>query len=103
MYDKIVKESLLVRKINISVGNLIDENTSFDNKVYQQFDLFSDSIKEDSAKKQEKVFLENEKKIQKTILNIKKKYGKNAILKGMNLDPLATTRSRNKEIGGHHE
>ncbi len=103
LYDKIVKESLLVRKINISVGNLIDENASFNNKVYQQFDLFSDSIKEDSAKKQEKVFLENEKKIQKTILDIKKKYGKNAILKGMNLDPLATTRSRNKEIGGHHE
>ena len=47
--------------------------------------------------------LDREKKVQRTVIDIKKKYGKNAILKGMNLQEGATGRDRNRQIGGHHE
>ena len=67
--------------------------------VYEQMNLFMDYnevLEEKNAKE-----LEREKRMQKAVLSIKKKYGKNAILKGMNLQEGATTMERNNQIGGH--
>lgn len=83
IYDLIVDKSQYVRKIGISFSSLKD-------KVYQDINLFT-------YEKEEK-----ENKIQKTILNIKSKYGKNSIVRGMNLQKKATTIQRNKQVGGHN-
>lgn len=83
LYDKIVSPHLLVRRVTICANNLVDED-------YEQFDLFTDPVQR--AK---------ERKMQEAMINIKKKFGKNAILKGTNLEEGATTRDRNNQIGGH--
>jgi len=85
LFNKNVDRGKLIRRINISLNNVIDE-------IYQTYSLFDDEIQ---AMK--------EKKLQETILSIKKKYGKSSIIKGMNLEDKATTLSRNKLIGGHNE
>lgn len=97
LYDRIINKTLLVRKINISVNNLLNEKEVENNKENEQIDLFTD------YKKIEKQYNDEikERKLQKSILNIKKKYGKNAILKGMNLEEGATTIERNTQVGGH--
>ncbi len=100
LYDKIVDPSLLIRRINISVGAL-EEETKEKESFIEQFSLFT-NIEEENKKIEKELALEKEeKKVQKAILDIKNKYGKNAILKGMNLEEGATTISRNKQVGGH--
>ena len=64
-------------------------------------DLFTDYAAKRVSEAQETADLEREKKVQRTVLDIKKKFGKNAILKGMNLEEGATAKSRNEQIGGH--
>lgn len=103
LFDKIGNKDLLVRRINISVNNVIPREKISEVKIIKQFDLFSDS---DDLEKEQQNNIKNEideNKIQNAVLNIKKKYGKNAILKGMNLLEGATARDRNTQIGGHHE
>jgi DNA polymerase V len=101
LFNKIINKKLLVRRINISANNLIDESKVIDKPRYEQFDLFTDysslNFDVDEIKKQE----EDEKKVQRAMLEIKRKYGKNAIFKGMNLEEGATARDRNKQVGGH--
>ena len=101
LYDKIINPILLTRRINIAVCNLVKEDKTDVITTYKQFDIFTNTEEED---KQIEKDLENEKierNIQRTILDIKNKYGKNAILKGMNLEEGATTIERNKQVGGH--
>ena len=100
LYDKIVNPFLLIRRINISVCNLINEKKKEKN-IYYQFNIFSDFDNLDMKKKKELSDEVVENKVQKAIIAIKNKYGKNAILKGMNLMEGARTIERNKEIGGH--
>lgn len=83
LYEQIVDRFVPVHRISLTFNNVVDE-------MYQQYDLFTDPAE-----------LEREHKIQKAMLDIKGKYGKNAILKGMNLQEAATTRERNQQIGGH--
>lgn len=83
LYDRIVDRFSPIKRINISFNNLVDE-------MYQQYDLFNDPAD-----------LEKENKLQKAMIDIKKKFGKNAILKGMNLSENATAMERNRQIGGH--
>ena len=71
------------------------------NKEYEQMNLFTDYNEIKKKEELEKKKLNKEKRVQKTILSIKSKYGKNAILKGMNLSAGATTKERNEQIGGH--
>ena len=71
------------------------------NDGYEQLDLFTDYAALQAEKEQEQRELEREKKMQKAMLTIKKKFGKNAILKGMNLEEGATAKDRNAQIGGH--
>jgi nucleotidyltransferase/DNA polymerase involved in DNA repair len=83
LYEKIVDKHTSIRRVYLSFHHVIDER-------YQQYDLFSDPTE-----------LEREHRIQKAVLDIKDKYGNNAILKGMDLQEKATTRERNSQIGGH--
>ena len=101
LYNKIVNKKLLIRKINISANNLTNENHAKEEKRVEQFSLFTDYKKLDEQNQKEKEREKEENKIQHTILDIKKKYGKNAILKGMNYLEDATTKERNNQIGGH--
>lgn len=103
LFDKISNPLLLIRKINLSVNKLTDENYIKSKPKYEQFDLFSDIEEQNITKEIEIKKEEEDIKIQKAIINIKNKYGKNAILKGMNLEEGATGIDRNKQIGGHHE
>ena len=99
LYDRIINPDLLTRRINLAVCNLVNENNT--KKVYKQFDIFSNT-KEEIIKQEKEI--EDEKKernVQRAILDIKNKYGKNAILKGMNLEEGATTIERNEQVGGH--
>jgi DNA polymerase V len=99
LFDRIVNKNLLCRRINISVNNLISEEKAKEYKQVEQLDLFTDYT--EIRKKEEK---ENkEHNLQKSILSIKQKYGKNAILKGMNFEDGATAIDRNSQVGGHKE
>ncbi|MBQ8193578.1 MAG: DNA methylase [Bacilli bacterium] len=101
LYDQIVNKKLLIRRINISANNLIKENKIKDKKIIKQIDLFTNYDEFEKEREKELIELETENKIQNTIIDIKNKYGKNAILKGMNLIEGATTKERNEQIGGH--
>ena len=101
LFDDIVNPNLLVRRINISFNNLVNESVAKNEVVYKQFDLFSDTSEIDTNKIKEESFIESEKNLQETIISIKNKYGKNSILKAMNLEDGATTIMRNGEVGGH--
>lgn len=98
LYEQIINKQLLVRRINITVNNVVNENM-VKNSNYEQINLFVD-YKEVSKKREKE---EAEKEIQKAMINIKSKYGKNAIIKGMNLQKEGTTIERNGQIGGHKE
>lgn len=99
LYQKIMNKQLLVRRINITANNVVDELTVEKEKSYEQIDLFT-NYQEKVERRQEEL---TEKELQKAMIDIKKKYGKNAILKCMNLQEGATTIDRNKQIGGHKE
>ena len=102
LFDRIVDRDLLVRRINIATNHVVDAESYNKETHYEQMDLFS--YMDESAKDQQKESeSEREKKMQQAMLTIKKKYGKNAILKGMNLQEGAMTVERNKQIGGHKE
>ena len=101
LYNKIVNKHLLIRRINISANNITDEKDIEEVESFEQLNLFKDYGIGKEKKEEEKAALEREKKIQEAVLDIKKKYGKNAILKGTNLQEGATTKDRNRQIGGH--
>ena len=84
LFKKNVDKNHLIRRIGIGFGNVVDES-------YATYNLFTDIEKE-----------EKERKVQEAIIQIKKKFGKNSILKAMNMQEKATTRKRNKLIGGHN-
>lgn len=99
LYDRIVDKNLLVRRMNVVANHVIYESDVKEDS-YEEMNLFSDGKKE-KAKEQIKQELLQERKRQKAILTVQKKYGKNALLKGMNYQEGATTRQRNGQIGGH--
>ena len=97
LYERIMNKQLLVRRINITANNVVDEETAKKEKPFEQIDLFT-NYQEKVKKTQEE---KTEKELQKAMIDIKKRYGKNAILKGMNLQEGGTTIERNGQIGGH--
>ncbi|HHT97884.1 MAG TPA: DNA methylase [Clostridiales bacterium] len=101
LYTRIVNESLLIRRINITANHIVDEDLVEKNESYEQFNLFTDYESKQKIKEEEKADLLREKNMQLAILDIKKKYGKNAILRGTNFEEGATAMERNKQIGGH--
>lgn len=101
LYDRIVNPKLLVRRINLTAAKVRREQDCKEATSYEQMSLFTDYAAEEAKKQQKAEEREKEKKMQHAMLDIKKKFGKNAILKGMNLQEGATAKERNKQIGGH--
>ena len=102
LYDRIVDKSLLVRRMYVVANHVLPEaDAPKKNEGAVQLDLFTDYVAEAEKQKAENAALERERKIQAATLAIKKKYGKNAILKGMNFEEGATAKDRNAQIGGH--
>lgn len=102
LFERIVDKNLLIRRLNITANHVIEESAAAREKTEcEQLDLFTDYEALQAKREREQAELEREKKMQHTMLKIKKKFGKNAILKGMNLEEGATARSRNAQIGGH--
>ena len=100
LYDRIVNSHLMVRRISMAANHVLDEKKAADKTEFRQLDLFTD-FTGGNEKKQQDEKVEREKKMQEAVLSIKKKYGKNAILKGLNFQEGATTKARNEQIGGH--
>ena len=105
LYGEIVDRNLLVRRINITANHVVEEQEALqqasEGTGFEQLSLFDDYEAEEKRRAAEESELEKERRIQQAVLDIKKKYGKNAILKGMNLEEGATARERNSQIGGH--
>jgi len=101
LYDRIVDPKLKIRRIGLAANHVIYEEDARKKKKYEQIDLFTDVEAEDRRREKEARDEKREKNIQLAMLGIKQKYGKNAILKGANLQEGATARERNKQIGGH--
>lgn len=101
LYDRIVSPDLLVRRLNMAANHVVSEEQVSESGQMEQLDLFTDYVALEQQREKEELALEREKKVQQAVLSIKKKYGKNAILKGMNLQEGATARERNRQIGGH--
>lgn len=102
LFDRITDPRLTVRRFNLSANHVLREDQLPDRApAMDQLDLFSDYRTREKQEAEQEEERQRERKIQKTMLDIKKKYGKNAVLKGMNLEEGATAQSRNRSIGGH--
>ena len=101
LYERIVNPILLTRRINITACNVVDESFVEKKPQGEQLDLFTNYEVVEANKSKQVQEETEERKVQKILLEIKKKYGKNAILKGMNLQEGATAKDRNEEVGGH--
>lgn len=101
LFDRIIDRDLLARRLTISAGRVLPEGEAPQKKAYEQLDLFTNYAEAQEQQEREAADLEREKKVQKTVLDIKKRFGKNAILKGMNFQEGATAKDRNRTIGGH--
>lgn len=101
LYEQITDEELLVRRLSMAANHVIPEDEARGEVQYEQLDLFTDYAAVQREKQKAEEELAREKKLQQAMLDIKKKFGKNAILKGMNLEEGATARERNQQIGGH--
>ena len=101
LYDRIVNKDLLIRRINVVANDVVNEKVANEKPRYEQFNLFTDYDKQDEKIKNQNKDEIEERKLQNVLLGIKNKYGKNSILKGMNLEEGGTTVERNGQIGGH--
>lgn len=101
LFERIVNPNLLVRRMQMFACRVLPEKEMPVHNEYEQLSLFTMDQETREKKEQEKVLLEKERKMQKAILQMQKKFGKNAILKGMNLQEGATAKERNGKVGGH--
>lgn len=101
LFDRIVDKNLLAKRVNIAATHVISESDIPKTEEVKQLDFFTDYEADKAQKEEDNAELEREKNSQEAILKIKKKFGKNAILKGMNLEEGATTTDRNNQVGGH--
>ena len=97
LYQRIINNRLLVRRLNLTANHVLNELTAQSIQPCEQLNLFTNYSEEEKKKRLEQM----ERNLQRTMLEIKKKYGKNAIIKGMNLQDGGTTIERNGQIGGH--
>lgn len=101
LYDRIIDEKLLIRRVYLTANHVMPETEVKREPVAEQLDLFTDYAALEQKRQKEQQELEREKRLQHAMLDIKKKFGKNAVLKGMNLCEGATAKERNDQIGGH--
>ena len=97
LFDRIIDPALLVRRINLTAAHVIPEYQVVAEQTMVQMDLFTDT----SELLAQEAALKREKRRQKAVLTLQKRYGKNAVIKGMNLLEGATAMDRNQQIGGH--
>lgn len=100
LYDANVDPKLLVRRLTVVVGGLVDSRSIKPEKE-RQLDLFADHEAEERRKAEQQAVREREKRMQKAALTIQKRFGKNAILRGTDFEEGATLRDRNNQVGGH--
>lgn len=103
LYDRIVNRDLLIRRLTLSINRLVAEDDLGEDSSVEQLDLFTDYDAVRQRRRAERTRLERERRRQEAVLRIKKMFGKNAILKGLNYADGATQKDRNRQIGGHHE
>jgi len=101
LFERIIDQDLLSRRLTITAGRVLPEDEAPQKKAFEQLDLFTNYAAVQEQQEREAADLEREKKVQRTVLDIKKRFGKNAILKGMNFQEGATAKDRNSTIGGH--
>lgn len=101
LFDRIADKRLTSRRLNIVACGVIPEAEVIREAEMEQLDFFTDFEEKQALLEKEEKLLNREKNMQKAIIELKKKYGKNAVLRGMNLEEGATTISRNGQIGGH--
>ncbi len=101
LYDRVVNRELLIRRLNVTACRVIPESEAPREDAPEQLDLFMDYAALEKEREIEAAALEREKRKQAALLKIKQKYGKNAVLRGMNYEDGATMRDRNGHIGGH--
>ena len=101
LFDRIVNPDLLIRRMYVVANHIVGEDQVSEKSTPDQPDLFTDYEALAKQEAEDEAELEKEKRLQHAILDIKKRMGKNAVLKGMNLLDGATAKSRNEQIGGH--
>lgn len=101
LYNRIIDKSLLVRRINVVANHVMREEDVVKEDSYRQLDIFTNYEELERIEKEQNEEFEKERHIQEATIEIKKKFGKNALLKGMNFEEGATARDRNRQIGGH--
>ena len=101
LFDRIVNPDLLIRYLNLTTNHVIDEHRAAEQQVPQQLDLFTDYEALEQQRQADADARDKERCLQEARLHIKERFGKNAILKGLDFEEGATTRDRNKQIGGH--
>lgn len=101
IFERVVDSSLLIRRINVTAHNIIPREQAKKEENIEQLNLFVDYEKSDQQKEVLQKQMEKEQNVQETLLQIQQKYGKNAVLRGMNLEEGATAKQRNEQIGGH--
>lgn len=102
LFDRITDKNLLIRRLNISATHIIPEaEKASRERPFEQLNFFADYAAKDAEKEKHEAELERERRMQNAIIKIKNRFGKNAILKGMNLEEGATAKDRNAQIGGH--
>jgi len=103
LFDRIVDKNLLVRRVYVVAGHVIDEGIAPTSPPAEQIDLFTDYTALQTKQNREAAALARERRMQETVLAIKNKFGNSAVIRGMNLEEGGTTKDRNKQIGGHKE
>jgi DNA polymerase V len=101
LFDKIVNPDLLVRRMTITSNHIVREDSIVKKDGPIQLDLFTDYEEQQRIQQKEADERAKERKMQEALLSIKKRYGKNAVLKGINFAEGATAIERNQQIGGH--
>ena len=101
LYDKIIRPKLLIRKINIAACNIVDEYLIDKEEVHEQLDLFGNCAQKVKESEKDKNEQKDELRLNKTMLELKNKYGKNSIFKAMSLEEGSTLKERNEQVGGH--
>lgn len=102
IYDRVTDPKLLIRRMTVAANHVVYERDLPKQEfIYEQMDLFTDYSQKEQEQKELQEELEKERSIQQAMLHIKKKYGKNAIFKGTDLQEGATALERNRQIGGH--
>ncbi len=102
LYDRIINKNLLVRRITLCANRVIDEHDDVaKTEEFTQLDVFTDYERAEKERQESERFFEKERNMQRTMIDIKNKFGKNAVLKGLDLEEGATAIERNGQIGGH--